>query len=135
MSSHERSSVLFAEAVELLREADRMHRQFFGLGPARAAAGPSWEPPVDIIESDRGLTIRIALPGVPANTVEVTTVGTTLRVVAVRPMDALHGDVIHRLEIPYGRFERHIELPRGRYEMIGDEHVDGCLTLVLRRLA
>jgi HSP20 family molecular chaperone IbpA len=42
--------------------------------------------------------------------------------------------VIHRLELPYGRFERRIELPPGRYEVVQRELIDGCLTLSLRKL-
>jgi HSP20 family molecular chaperone IbpA len=45
-----------------------------------------------------------------------------------------HGTVIHRLEIPYGRFERRIELPAGRYDAVRRELIDGCLTLFLRKL-
>jgi HSP20 family protein len=44
------------------------------------------------------------------------------------------GTVIHRLEIPYGRFERRIELPPGRYDAVRRELIDGCLTLALRKL-
>ena len=42
---------------------------------------------------------------------------------------------IHRLEIPYGRFERRIALPAGRFEVARSDLVDGCLTLSLRKLA
>ena len=42
--------------------------------------------------------------------------------------------MIHRLELPYGRFERRIELPPGRFDVVRRELVDGCLTLGLRKL-
>ena len=134
MAMRDRRTGLSTDAVELLREADRMHRQFFGLGPARGA-GPTWEPPVDVIESEGALTIRVALPGAAAGTVEVTSDGTSLHVAAQRPLAARHGDAIHQLEIPYGRFERRIALPAGRFEMVGRDLVDGCLVLTLQRLA
>jgi len=133
MRSHDPGTGLFADALELLREADRMHRQFFGLALTRG--GPCWEPPVDIIERDRSLIIRVALPGVEAESIEVTTDGVSLHVVGARPLDAASGDAIHRLEIPYGRFERRIELPSGRFEMASREVVTGCLVLLLHRLA
>jgi HSP20 family molecular chaperone IbpA len=124
---------LLADAIDLLREADRLHSQFFTFSLGDAAA--CWSPPVDIIESDRAVTIRVALPGVGADSVSVTSDGATLRVVALRPLDASPGDRIHRLEIPHGRFERRIELPAGRYDIEGRDLADGCLVIRLRRLA
>lgn len=124
---------VLTEALELLREADRMHRQFFTLPLARRE--PCWEPPVDVVESARALTIRVALPGVPATALEVSTDGASLRVVGMRRHSAAAGETIHRLEIPYGRFERRIALPAGRFELLERELVDGCLVLTLRRSA
>jgi hypothetical protein len=42
--------------------------------------------------------------------------------------------LIHRMEIPHGRFERHIELPPGPLELGRRELADGCLVLALRKL-
>ena len=42
--------------------------------------------------------------------------------------------IIHRLEIPQGRFERRIALPAGRFELDRRDIADGCLTLTLRKL-
>ena len=42
--------------------------------------------------------------------------------------------VIHRMEIPLGRFERRIALPPGRYALAGQELNDGCLLIVLSKL-
>jgi HSP20 family molecular chaperone IbpA len=133
MASRDFGPGLLAEAIELLREADRMHRHFFTLAPARS--GPCWEPPIDIVENERAVVVRVALPGVAADAVEVTSSGAHLRVVGMRPMGAARGDAIHRLEIPFGRFERRVELPAGSFELSAREMVDGCLVLTLRRLA
>ena len=124
---------LLDEALEMLREADRMHRQFFTLALGRA--GPCWEPPVDIIEDAHAMIVRVALPGVAAEDVEVRTDGARLSVLGRRAFAGVASTTIHRLEIPYGRFERTIELPAGRYDLGKREFVDGCLVLVLRRLA
>jgi HSP20 family molecular chaperone IbpA len=40
---------------------------------------------------------------------------------------------VHRLEIPYGYFERRIALPGGTFELFQRELKNGCLTLVLRK--
>ena len=41
---------------------------------------------------------------------------------------------IHRLEIPFGRFERRIELPPGRFDVVQRDLIDGCLILGLKKL-
>jgi HSP20 family molecular chaperone IbpA len=123
---------LLADALELLREADRMHRRFFTVPLGQAV--PAFEPPVDIVERRGSLLIRVALPGVLPGSVEVATDGLRIHVVGARKLDAGPGDTIHRLEIPHGRFERRIDLPAGRFELAGRELSDGCLLLQLRRV-
>ncbi len=125
-------SGLLDDAIELLRQADRLHRQFFTLDPR--SGGPCWEPPVDMIEDARGLVVRIALPDVDPEALEVRTDGANLYVRASRPLRAAGGATIHRLEIPHGRFERRIGLPPGRYELMERRLADGCLALTFRRL-
>src|SRR5512132_2960125 len=102
MPMRESGSGMLAEAIDLLREADRLHRQFFTF--ALGHAEPCWTPPIDIVESDGAIVIHVALPGVTADAVEVSTDGTSLHVLALRPLAAGSGQRIHRLEIPYGRF-------------------------------
>jgi len=133
MSSRDPASRFLEEALDMLREADRMHRQFFTLALGRS--GPCWEPPIDIVEDERSLVVRVALPGVVASDVDVRTDGARLSVAGRRLLSGTASETIHRLEIPYGRFERAIDLPPGHYDLTGREFVDGCLVLTLRRLA
>jgi HSP20 family molecular chaperone IbpA len=124
---------MLADAIEMLREADRMHRQFFRL--VLGGGTPAWEPPVDVVETDQALEIRVALPGVSEEDVQVISDGSDLHVIGNRALKATRGDTIHRLEIPYGRFERRIVLPSGRYELVERTLCEGCLVVSLRRLA
>lgn len=133
MASRDPASRFLDEALDMLREADRMHRQFFTLALGRS--GPCWEPPIDVVEDERALVVRVALPGVAAGDVEVRADGARLSVVGRRSLSGTASRTIHRLEIPYGRFERAIDLPPGRYDLTGSEFVDGCLVLTLQRLA
>jgi HSP20 family protein len=41
--------------------------------------------------------------------------------------------VIHRLELPQGRFERRVRLPAGAYSSIRRSAVDGCLLIALQK--
>ncbi|HEY9459966.1 MAG TPA: Hsp20/alpha crystallin family protein [Paralcaligenes sp.] len=125
---------MWADAVNMLERADRLHRQFFRLeqGPTH---GPTWEPPADVFETDRQLSVLVALPGVAPDQVKVGIEGGALLVVGHRPLPSLATAHIRRIEIPYGRFERRIELPPGRFEICESTLANGCLLLSLLKLA
>ena len=126
---------MWTQAIELLDQAERMHRQFFRL-TASPRTHPTWEPPVDVFEDDDGIVIVVALPGVPADRIEVTHEPGALVVRAERrlPLTGVCRAVRH-LEIPYGHFERRIALAQMRLEAGQREVVDGCLILRLRKTA
>jgi HSP20 family molecular chaperone IbpA len=124
---------MWAQACELLEEAERLQRRFFQ--PQRPAASrPVWEPPVDIIECHGEISITVVLPGVSPDTIEATLIDEVLVVSGERPL-AIDPDaaLVHCLEIPYGRFERHIPLPSGRFRIGDPAYEYGCLTIVLHR--
>ena len=127
------NSWMWAEALELMRDAERLQRQFFGIGTAQDA--PCWEPPVDLYEDGKRLCLLVALPGVAAQQFEVVMAPGMIVVRGERPLPAdSRYAVIHRLEIPYGRFERSIALPAGQFELFDQRLEHGCLVLLLRRL-
>jgi HSP20 family protein len=129
MSQSDRAYRMWVEACELLSRADGLQRQFF-----QPAHGASWEPPVDVFETDSALWILVALPGVRADQIELLIDGGDLVVTGARQLPReLRQAALHRLEIPSGRFQRRIPLPRGRYELVERRFTDGCLTLGLRR--
>ena len=123
---------LWAEAFDLLEQADRLHRQFFRLTSSQRTA--QWEPPVDVYEDERELVVIVAMPGVPAERVEVIAEPGSLLVRGVRPLPiAETGHRVRQLEIPYGAFERRITLP-GHLEASPPEIVQGCLVVQLRKV-
>lgn len=126
---------MWADALELLDRAERMHRAAFRPGPLRPRSA-CWEPPVDLFETDEELWIQVALPGVAPDRLQVAVEGgDTLVVAGERSLPLPPGaGTIHRLELPYGSFERRIALPPGRYELGRRELALGCLTLTLRKL-
>ena len=135
MSTRYPTEWMWARAVQMIDDAERMHRQFFRLAaPARASV--TWEPPVDVFENELEVIIVVALPGVPAHRIEMTTESGELVIRAERglPFAAARG-ALRRLEIPYGYFERRVRLPDARLAMGTHELVDGCLTLRLRKIA
>jgi HSP20 family protein len=124
---------MWAEACEMLERAQRMQRQFFRFGQA-VEAQPRWEPPVDIVAYEPEVQVTVALPGVSPERVQVRVTNGALTIAALRtpPLNA-QTTAVHRLEIPYGRFERQIALPAGRYELMEQAFANGCLVLRLRR--
>jgi HSP20 family protein len=124
---------MWSEACEMLARAERMHQDFFG-PPRGRAKQPSWEPPVDVLETEREVLVLVALPGVSAQHVQAGIDGADLVVAGSRILPReLRTAVIHRLELPQGRFERRVRLPAGRYGSVNVAVVDGCLTVTLRK--
>jgi HSP20 family molecular chaperone IbpA len=105
------ADVMWGRAFDLLARAERLHAQFFHLATT-AHAEPAWAPPVDIAEDDDECVVVVAMPGVPADRVEVTLAPGVLRVRGSRPHPFTGGrHRVTRLELPYGAFERRIALP------------------------
>ncbi|HEY0843933.1 MAG TPA: Hsp20/alpha crystallin family protein [Noviherbaspirillum sp.] len=124
---------IWADALRLLDLAERLQRRSFRPG-GTVAVGPRWEPPADVYETADDLTILIALPGVAPDRLDILVDGGMLIVIGERPPPRAGRAKIHRLEIPYGRFERRIDLPPGHYEVRERELRDGCLLLNLGKL-
>lgn len=123
---------MLGEALSMLDRAQRLQRQFFTHDVV------SWEPPVDIVEADSALLVHVALPGVTADAITVALDPAGITISALRAFPCrTEGGQIHRLEIPYGRFERHIGLPLGDpytpIELAGKRLENGVLTLTFRR--
>ncbi|WP_255468850.1 Hsp20/alpha crystallin family protein [Reyranella sp. CPCC 100927] len=125
---------MWSEAVEMIARADRMHRELFRPVGAMAQV-PTWQPPVDILETDHEVLVLVALPGVDAEQAEAVIEDDGHLVIGgtrVLP-PALRTATIHRLELPQGRFYRRLPLPPGRYSDVRRATVDGCLLITLQK--
>jgi HSP20 family protein len=125
---------MWAGALDMLARTERLHRQLFQPSTSQARQA-SWEPPVDILETERDVLILAALPGVADAQVEAVIQGACLVIVGERAVpDVLRTAVIHRMELPQGRFERRVPLPPGRYGQVSRQMVNGCLLVSLRKV-
>ncbi len=124
---------MWSEACDMLARAERMHREI--LRPAHSESRlPVWEPPVDVLETNREVLVLVALPGVDLEQVDAAIEGGDLVVGGSRILPAaLRTAVIHRLELPQGRFERRVRLPAGRYANVRRAVVHGCLLITLEK--
>jgi HSP20 family molecular chaperone IbpA len=123
---------MWSEALSMLDRAERLHRQF------SHQVADAWEPPVDVVESGEELRVHIALPGVPADSITIGLEAGGITVSALRPFPCREeGAQIHRIEIPYGRYERRLVLPLadpyGGLRLAEKRLNDGVLTLIFRR--
>jgi HSP20 family protein len=94
-----------------------MHRLFHGAfgqdgGHGGTGVSTTWEPPVDIYETDDALVLQVELPGVSKDAVNVEVHAHTLRLSGERTREpAVTGRQYHREEGRYGAFQRAFRMP------------------------
>jgi HSP20 family protein len=130
MASRDLRSWMWGEALSLMDQADRLQRQFF----RQAATACTWEPPVDVTETPDGFCIHMALPGVAPGAVNIELEHDAVSVTALRGFpECGAGTRVHRVEIPYGRFERRVGLPMHAIDLTERSLKDGVLTLTFSK--
>lgn len=134
MNSRDLHNWMWAEALDLMDRAERMHRQFFQPTARSPSRLPAWEPPMDVFETEREMVVLVALPGVVPEDVQVGFDGAVLSVIGERALPSVASASIRRVEIPHGRFERYIEIGSG-LELVRRELANGCLALVFAKRA
>jgi HSP20 family molecular chaperone IbpA len=125
---------MWAQAVDFIDRAERMHRQFFQLVSSPRAQAV-WQPPVDVFEDGEQVVVVVALPGVATERLQITVEPGALVVRAHRPLPfAGTALAVRQLEIPYGAFERRIPLEQAPLEVAGHELTHGCLVVRLAKV-
>lgn len=123
---------MWSDALELMSRAERLHRHMFE--PMSVSGRVSWEPPVDVLETETEVLVLAALPGVNPDQIKAEIQGPALVISGERQLPAeLATAVIHRLELPQGRFQRRIQLPSGLYRRVSHAVVNGCLLIRLNK--
>jgi len=121
---------------ELTTLHDRMNRLFSDVYLRDEDITPrgSWTPPVDIFETAGGdLVIKVELPDVNRDDVEVTVENNTLTLRGEKKMPAdVKEDQFRRVERRYGRFSRSFTLPNTvDANKVSAEFRNGVLTINL----
>lgn len=91
------------EPFSLLRDVERL----FERQPS------AWLPRMDAFDRDDRLVVRLEVPGVPAEDIDITVEDRTLTIGGTRSLDEDPERDYHRREILTGRFLRTIVLPDG----------------------
>ena len=134
-------SLRVLERIELERLRERVARLLAvlseAMGEAQDGATPgAWSPPADVCETAREVVVRVDLPGVAADEIEVVLTAGALRVTGTKKGRAPRGRVTHLCsERAYGRFCRTVPLRRPvRTRGARATLRDGLLTVTLPKL-
>ncbi len=141
MASREWEFLLWQQAGDLLRQAERIQRNFLQVAVGAQyrsthGRGRAWEPPVNIVETQESLWVISAIPGVAAERVDVHIEENELVIAGERPLPRCCEDGELKVwEIPLGRFERRLTLIDGRNPLsVGTVSLqDGLLIIELRK--
>lgn len=122
----------FRELERFRRDFDDLFDRFFG-----GAAPSTWQsaaaPKIESFVEAGNMIVRVDLPGVDSNDVEVSVTGDDLTIRGVRKAseERKGRDFIHR-EVAYGSFERSLTLPKGiKTEDIRASYQNGVLELTI----
>jgi len=109
------------------RELDSLFNQAFS-GDARRVAGRPM--PMDAYRRDDNVWVHLDLPGVTADSVDISVERNVLTVTAERSYQRQEGDRLYFDERPEGTFRRQVSLGEGLdAEGIEADYTDGVLTL------
>jgi HSP20 family protein len=141
MSSQDWELLIWQRANALLRQAERIQRNFVQIAVSsqyRASQGrsSSWEPPINIIENGDVVWVIAAIPGVRRDRIEVRLHENYLTISGERPLPACCTEGELKIwEIPLGRFERHLGPFDSDYSLAVDQTSlqDGLLVIELRK--
>jgi HSP20 family protein len=94
-------------------------------------------PPVDIYEDEHGITLRLEVPGVKEDDIDIRLENNTLTVRGERKFEKEEKEEnFHRIERRYGTFSRSFTLPNTvDTENVQAEYKDGLLTIRLGKRA
>ena len=95
----------------------------------------TWEPPTDVIETEKEVVILVDIAGMNGKDIDVVTDGKVLKICGLRRNKSYSGDKhFHKLEIQVGHFEREIELPFPvDHSKVSAHYKNGILEVKLRK--
>ena len=103
----------FRELMQLRHQL--FHQNFeqpYSRGEETRGTGGAWSPLVDVFEDSEGITLKVELPEVDANDVDIQLEGNALTLRGERKLEnADKQDSYHRIERYYGSFSRSFTLP------------------------
>lgn len=127
----------FDQAATVRDEMNRLFDSTFGdLSRAPGLFG-GWSPAVDLYEDKDNLTVRIEVPGMTKESIDISLHEGVLTVSGERKeVERPEASEAYRSERFYGRFQRTIELPKPvESDRVAANYKDGILTITLPKTA
>jgi HSP20 family protein len=121
--------------LQLMRELLRMDP--FGMSPLRSMEQQMWMPSFEVRETDDAYMFKADLPGVKAEDVEITLVGSRLQISGKRENEMRSDEgTVHAYERVFGTFTRSFVLPEtADTDKIRTELKHGVLSVVVPKRA
>ena len=96
-----------------------------------------WLPSIDITEDDKGVLLRVEVPGIDKKDIDITASGGLLTIKGEKKKDLEEKDACcHRVESHYGSFQRTLRLPEDvESDKIDASYKDGVLRITIPKAA
>ena len=134
-TGRQESSPLAALRTEVDRLFDSFFRDPWGTVEGRLGLERPWHPAVDVAESEEEVTVRVEIPGVQPENLNVSLMGNQLTLSGEkRESTEKKDETCYQSETRYGSFRRSVTLP----ESVDPEHVEadyahGVVTIRLKK--
>jgi HSP20 family protein len=121
----------FSEINRIRNEIFRIFEDPFSLGNVASSLFEGWTPAVDVYEERDKVTVRVELPGMKKEDIDVSVMGDTLVISGERKQEEERGEgETYRSERFLGRFQRTISLPTEvDPNQVQATYKDGVLTM------
>jgi HSP20 family protein len=101
----------FSELTSMQQEMNRLFDEFFGESRAEIAEG-TWLPAVDVSETEAEMVVRVELPGLSKENIELSLHDNVLTLKGEKKQEKKEEkENYHRVERSYGSFNRSLTLP------------------------
>jgi HSP20 family protein len=121
----------FADVARLRQRIERLFDESTPPSGRAQDAGRILRPPVDLFEDDDQLVLKVDLPGIDQEKLDIQITGEELVVRGERPWDAQQQGCVHT-ERPHGQFHRAFRLGIPvQNDRVSAAYKDGVLTVVL----
>jgi HSP20 family protein len=102
----------FRDLMSIQNELNRLFGRTYAGGESEAGSG-TWMPALDVFETQDKFIVKVELPGLNPDEVDVSVEDSTLTIRGERKFyEDVSDDSFHRVERRYGAFQRSLSLPQ-----------------------
>ncbi len=127
----------FRELAQLQHRVNRVFQETSQAGQEEGIATSSFVPPVDIYENEQSIVLKLEVPGVEQNDLDIRIEDQTITIRGERKFEKeVKEENFHRVERRYGSFQRSFTLPNTvNTENVSADYDKGVLKVTLAKRA